>query len=465
MKYIGPFLKINKINSDNIKSQLYHLTKESLKQIVLYSKCGITIQSKDIRSKNIPSFDITTFKNLSPLLCIYRKANPNLINIDDKLCWNDEKFKKEINIDSNAFMTLSLLELCDYYNLFKDIDKKKYNLRNIYIYICKKQLEFYAIYFRTSQGVFIDKKHENSSYDEQPKFTDKASKFNFSTQALLMAAYYKCSLFLEDSEREQFKNFSFDILNMLVELKESLYEQSFSELTKLCFALNIFYSYSKDERSKNLILDISELIFEKFYGDECTENMSKKNSLENDSLNYINYILIYKYINIIKAKENADFIYKKLIDLYDPNRGIFFKKSSDKSIKFSCLEVMLYLICCIIDNDINGKGNESNLIALDIFTNQLIDSGLILSWPEAPNLNNVERYRHFSLKSDDLIEEKYFRMSSIPSPETCELAPVYAKYVSYSRKKDSFKSPKVSFDSYKNMFIFFLTSYIFKGDL
>ncbi|MBA5850869.1 hypothetical protein H2684_05980 [Clostridium sp. cel8] len=458
MKYIGPFLKINKINPDNIKSQLFYLSKESIKQIVLYSKCGVSLQIKDLKSKNIPNFDITTFKNLSPLLCIYRKANPNLININDKLCWNEEKFKKEINIDSNAFMTLCLLDLHDYYNSFKDIDRNKYNLAKLYSYLAKKQLEFYAFNFRSNQGVFVDKKHENSSYSDKLKFTEKNRKFNFSTQAFLMAAYYKCSLLLDDeNDVEQFKNFSMDILDMLVELKDELYDQSFSELTKLCFALNIFYKYSKNEKCKNLMLDISELIFEKFYGDEYPIAISKKNSLENDCLNYINYMLIYKYTNLIKAKENADFIYKKIIDLYDSEKGIFIKNTSEKNVEFSCLEIILYLTCCLIDSDINKEKNGSKIIALDVFNNQLIDSGLILSWPEAPSLNNVERYRNFSLKSDDLIEEKNFRISSIPLPESCELAPVFAKYVNYNRKKESFKSPKISFDTYKNMFIFFLS--------
>nr|WP_242862469.1 hypothetical protein [Clostridium tyrobutyricum] len=464
LKYIGPFLKINKIKPDNIKSQLFYLTKESIKQIVLYSKCGIPISLKDMKSKSLPNFDITTFKNVSPLLCVYRKANPNLININDKLCWNDDKFKKDINIESNAFMTLCLLELCNYYNSFKDKDNNKYNLGKLYAYMCRKQLEFYALYFRNNQGVFVDKKHENSSYAQEPKFTDKNKKFSFATQALLMAAYYKCSLTIEDDDREQFKNFAYDILNMLIELKEELYEQSFSELSKLCFALNIFYSYSKDKRCKNLILDLSELIFENFYNDEYILNTSKKNRVENDSINYINYILIYKHINIIKAKENAQFIYKKLLKLYDPEKGIFLKNTSEKNIEFSCLEVLLYLINCLLDTDINKGKNKSNLIALDIFNNQLINSGLVLSWPEAPNLNNAERYRNLSMKSEDLIEEQNFRISSVPSPETCELAPVFAKYVNYSRKKQAFKSPKLSFDTYKNMFSFFLILYVFKSE-
>lgn len=462
MKYIGPFLKINKIKPDNIKSQLFYLTKESLKQLVLYSKCGVTVPHKDLNSKNISNVDITTFKNLSPLLCIYRKANPNLINMDDKLCWNEEKFKKEINIDSNAFMTLSLLELNSYYDTFENIDKTKYNLGKLYGNLCRKQLEFYAEYFRSTQGLFVDKKCENSSSLDGPKFTDKSKKFDFSTQALLMCAYYKCSFLIKDKDSEQFKTFAFDILNMLIEMKSELYEQSFSELTKLCFALNIFYDYSKDKNCKQLLLDISELIFDNFYNDENALTISKKNSVENDSINYINYILIYKHVNIIKAKENADFIYKKLLNLYDAEKGIFIKNTSEKNIEFSSLEILSYLTTCVIDSDLNGEKNKSNLIALDIFRNQLLNSGLILSWPEAPDLNNVERYRNFSLKSEDLIEEQDFRMPSIPSPESCELAPVFAKYVNYSKKKESFKSPKVSFDSYKNMFIFFLILHILK---
>lgn len=466
MKYIGPFLKINKINPDNIKSQLFYLSKESLKQIVLYSKCGICLQFKDSKTKNIPNFDITTFKDLSPLLCIYRKANPNLININDKLCWNEEKFKKEINIDSNALMTLCLMELGNYYTSFKDIDKNKYALSDLYNYLSKKQLEFYAFHFRTNQGVFVDKKYERSSYPDELKFAERDRKFNFSTQALLMAAYYKCSILLKDKyEIDQFKNFSTDILNMLIELKDDIYTQSFSELTRLCFSLNIFYDYSQNTDCKKLMLDISELIFEKYYGDEYPLTLSKKNSLENDCMNYINYMLIYKSTNFIKAKENADFIYKKIIDLYDTEKGIFIKNTSEKNIEFSSLEVMLYLTCCLIDSDMNLQKNGSSTIALDIFNNQVVDSGLILSWPEAPGLSNSERYKNFSMKSEDLIEEKNFRTLSISSPENCELAPVFAKHVSYSRKKENFKSPKTSFDAYRNMFIFFLSLHVLKMDL
>jgi hypothetical protein len=108
----------------------------------------------------------------------------------------------------------------------------------------------------------------------------------------------------------------------------------------------------------------------------------------------------------------------------------------------------------------NDDETESDDIILDIFKRQLVDSGIILSWPEAPDLNDVERYRNYSLRSEDLIEEQNFRMPSIPSPENYELASVFAKHVTYSKKKEAFRDSKVSFDSYKNMLIFFYTIHL-----
>lgn len=464
LKYIGPFLRINKINPHNIKHQLFYFSKESLKEIVLHSKCGVFTSIKTLNTKNISNFDITTFKDVSPLLCIYRKANPVLINMDNKLCWNEDKFKKEINIDSNAFMTLCLLELSDYYNSFYNIDKNKYNLKPLYSLICKNQLEFYASHFRNIQGIFIDKKYENNSPSEDLKFVEKNKKFKFSSQALLMNAYYKCSFLLENEEKEEFQNFSFDILNMLIDSKEELYDLSFEELTRLCFALNIFYDYSKDIKCKDLILDISELLFEKYYGQNSQSSILKNIDVENDALNYINYTLIYRNTNIIKSRDNAKFISERLLKLYDAEKGLFIKNTSKKNIEFTSLEVMLYLMVFMIDTALYRDENKNNLVVLDIFKRQLIDSGMILSWPETPNLNDVERYRGFSLKSEDLLEEQNFRPSSIPSPESSEIAPIFAKYVTYNRKKENFKSIKASFDTYKNMFIFFIIIHFFKPE-
>lgn len=48
LKYIGPFLRINKVNPANIKNQLFYLSKESLKEIVLHSECGVSTPVKEI---------------------------------------------------------------------------------------------------------------------------------------------------------------------------------------------------------------------------------------------------------------------------------------------------------------------------------------------------------------------------------------------------------------------------------
>jgi hypothetical protein len=458
LKYIGPFLRINKLKKENVKHQLFYLAKKSLNQIVLYSKCGVYTPFKELKIKNISNFDINTFKDLSPLLCIYRKASPKLKNVDNKLTWNEDKFKKEINIDSNSIMTLCLLDLSDYYHSFRSIDTKKYNLSKIYRSLAKKQLEFYASYFRNDEGVFVDKKIQGDFYEEEMKFEDKNKKFSFSSQALLMAAFYKCSCYMEDEESESYKNFSLDILNMLIEFKEQLYELNAKELTKLCLALNLFCQYSNNEECKLLLLDLSELLSEDTINDIYS---ASPKDVEHNCIKYINYIMLYKNTNIIKFKDKSESLYSKLLALYDSSKGIFVKDAEDKNIIFSCSEIVLYLLVCLLHSDMSNEELETDDIILDVFRRQIIDSGIILSWPEAPDINDVERYRNNSLRSEDLIEEQNFRMPSIPSPENYELAPVFAKHVTYSQKKDIFKDPKLSFDSYKNMLIFFSIIHLF----
>lgn len=456
LKYIGPFLRINKLKKENVEHQLFYLAKESLKQITLYSKCGVHTSLKELKVKNISNFDINTFKDVSPLLCIYKKASPKLINIDNNLCWDEDKFKKEINIDSNALMTLCLLELHDYYSIFKNINTKNYNLANLYLLLSKKQLEFYASYFRNEEGVFIDKKDASDLFTGELKFEEKNKKFKFSTQALLMAAYYKCAYLCKDEDKYNYKNFSLDILNMFITFKEELYLLSPSELVELCLGLNIFYKYSKNEDCKVLLLDLSELLYEK------NKDCSMEFDLEKECMNYINFILFYRNTGIAKFKDKAENMYTRFLELYDPEKGIFLKDTESKDITFSCLEIALYVLVCIIHSHTSKDADKSELIILDVFKRQLVDSGVIASWPDAPDLQDIERYKNYTLKSEDLLEEQDFRMASIPTPENCELAAVFNKNVCYNKKKEVFKVPKNSFDTYKNMLIFFLIIHVLR---
>ncbi len=459
MKYIGPFLRINKLKKENIEHQLFFLAKESLNQIVLHSKCGVYTSIKELKTKNLSSFDINTFNNLSPLLCLYKKATPKIVNIDDSLSWDDENFKKEINIDSNALMTLSLLELCNYYKRFDGIDNKKFNLSKLYMLICKEQLEFYTSHFRNEDGVFVDKKETKDPYNGEVSFEEKNKKFKFSSQALLMAAYYRYAFLSDDEEKISYETFSLDILNMFIEFKEDLYVLSYEETLKLTLGLNIFFNYSKNKQCKTLLLDLCELLCDRFNNDTL---ISPDKAMEFDCLKYINYILFYKTTGIIKFKEDAKEIYTRLSNLYNPEKGIFMKHTEKKEITFSCTEISLYLLVCLLHGSISKEQNDNNLIVLDVFKRQLIDSGIILSWPDAPNLNDTERYNNYTLKSEDLIDEQYFRTASIPTPESSEIPSVFIKHVVYSKRKETFKTSKISFDSYKNMFIFFLIIYILK---
>lgn len=448
---------MNTLKKENIRNQLFHLSKESVKYIILKSKCGITLPSKELKVKNIPNFDINSIKSFSPLLCVYKKASPKLIELDNKLCFDEDTFRRKVSILSNAFMTLSLLELADYYKSFKDIDDNKFNNYYLYNMIVKKQLEFYTSYLRNEEGVFVDKKDITSNILEEIKFEDKDKSFNFSDQALLMAAFYKYSCNKMESDSETFYNFSMDIFKMLRNFKDEFYNLSYKELNKLCLGLNIYYDYSKNEDAKIMLLDVCEFLMETYNSNLEFLNEEK---VEYDCMTYINFYLFYKNTNIVKFKDKANLIGKKLYNLYDLDYEIFSNNIDKKEVTYYCSEIMLYLISMVMSS-IDDENSYSN-VAEAVFNNMVIDSGLILSWPDAPNINDKERYENSSMNADDMIEDINFRMPSMPLPENSEFAPVFIKDIVYNRKKMIFTQGKMNFDSIKNFTIFYLILYLLK---
>ncbi|MCM8711862.1 hypothetical protein M2651_12730 [Clostridium sp. SYSU_GA19001] len=459
LKYIGPFLRMNTLNSENIEKQLFFLAKESVKFLVLNSRCGITVPSNELKAKNLPNIDNSIIHSISPLLCIYKKANPKLINIGGNLSFDYDALKKEITIESNGLMTLSLLELIDYYKKFKDIDSKKYSLSNLYLFLCRKQLEFYAANFRNIEGVFVDKKNVSRELADDFKFEEKNKKFKYSDQAFMMTAFYKYSLYDNGKCGEEYRNFSLDILNMFKEYKYELYLCSKEEICKLCFAFNLFYEYSKLPEANLIVLDLMEFLMEK---DKDILPIDTELDLEQDFFVFINSMMLFHNTGILKFKDNAEEIYNKLLDLYEPERGIFIKPCDKKEITYSCIDIMAYLLSILYHSKLFGKSKDSNMIMIDVFKRQLIDSELVLSWPSSPELDDVERYKNFSSKAEDLLDEQDFRMASIPTPETSELPPVFIKNVTYNKKKEVFSQGKSTFDSSKNMFIFLLIIYLYK---
>ncbi|MDP4178117.1 MAG: hypothetical protein Q8900_07255 [Bacillota bacterium] len=461
MKYIGPFLRMSKLNKDNVEKQLFHFSKEALNHILLYSRCGITSSAEEL---NIPNKDNTTFKSISPLLCIYRKATPKLLRPTCQSSWDSERIKREINVGSNALMTLCTTNLYSYYDKLKDLDKDKQFLSSLYRSLSKKQLDFYVSHLRNDDGVFIDKKDisdkKNTSEKRKDdcKFEQKSKKFNFSDQALFMTAFYKFSLHETSDEGEQYKSFAFDILKMLNQYQDELYNVSVEELNKICLSLNILYSDSKNDSVLPLLINLAELLSD-YYINSGFDDARK--SVENICLLYINSLLTHKNTDLLKYKDLSEEIYKKLFNMYNSEHGIFIKDEDKKELKFNSAEVVLYDLCMLLHSKLSEKStSDDDMIIVDVFKHQIVDSGLILSWPEAPNLDNPERYRNYSSKSEDLLDEQDFKLSSTPTPESSEYAPILGKEIVYNKRKGEFTEIKDTFESHDNMLIYFLITYL-----
>ena len=460
MRYIGPFFRMNSLSEKEINGQLFYLSKEAVKTIVLNSKCGLVSQIKKY-NKLSSSIDITTNSNFSPLLCVYRKASPTFIHSKNSNGFDEETFKKEINPSTNALMSLCLLELLDYYRGFENIDKSIYSINEIYKNLVKDQLDFYSIHLRNREGVFVDKKNILESNSKNFNLVDKDKKFKFSDQSFMMIAYYLYSIKNpNDESSELYKEFSEQILKMFCDFKDQIYDCSLDEICKVLLSLNVLYSYNyNNDELKDLIIDLADYAMCKF-----DEKDYYIDSLDTTSLCSIVLTLSYKHTKIITFSEKTTEIINRLYTLYDEDKGAFYKLSSKKEIKYSCFDITFYIIAFIIYQSIISNSNEYRIMISTIYKKFIINSGLITSWPEAPTLDDYERYRGFSLNSNDMVDESYFRMPNIPTPDSTGVAPIFNKYITYNKRKDSFSISKNTFDSYRNFLNFFLLIHLFKDE-
>jgi len=425
LNYIGPFIKSNQIKEDNILDQLFHLSKEAIKFIELYSHFGNTIDKYDLQSFNM--------SNQYPLLSIYKKADITLL-IDEKSCYLDEKsFKKEYCATSNALLSLNLLELSDYYEeIYKDDPLK--TISELYRALSKKQLEHYAHKLRNQEGFFVDMEEDL----EKGSLTLKSNKYKLSDQALFMAAYNKCGNSKEGPT--DFKAFSLEILDMLFNNLEDIYSSSELEIVKIILALNIVYKSSKSVAVEGLLLDLNDLIIEDI------------DSLNLETLSFLSIVTSFTYLNtgIYKLKDNLVKIQSQLTEYYDEDSHSI-KKSGDKTVKYNCCEITFFQLSDLLSNKcIDTK----SLLGYEYFQKNIIKSGIIKSWPESPNIESAERYSNYIKKSDFLLPESHFRMSTFGTPEQALKAPLFSKYIVYNPKKGTFKEGKDIFESEKNLLIF-----------
>ena len=454
---MGPFFRMNNLSQDEINTQLFFFAKEAIRTIVLESKCGLVSSIKSYKRLSSNN-DISINSNISPLLCVYKKASPNYIHSKNSNGFDEDTFRKEINPTSNALMTLSILELADYYDNFKDKDRNLYAFHDIYKKLAKEQLEFYSVNLRSADGTFTSKKNNGENNYKNFNLSDKDRKFKFSDQAYMMLAYYLYSLKNPESDvYDAYKAFAMEILQVFVEFKDKIYETSLDEICKILLAFNILYSYDDLDDLKLLIIDFADYAMNKL--DEKDYYVEE---LDTVCLCSIALSLSYKHTNILGFFDKTSEIINKLYDLYDAKNEAFYKLSSKKDIKYSCFDINFYFLAFVIYSDINeNKSSYKDLIS-SIYKKFFISSGIITSWPEAPTLDDYERYRGYSLKSTDMLNETYFKMSNIPTPSSSGTAPIFIKYVNYNKKKDEFTTSHISFDSYKNFFLFYLFIFFFK---
>lgn len=448
---------MNTLTIQHIRKQLFFFAKEAVKHIVLESGCGLVIPSKELKSKS--SHIQQENKDYLPLQAIYKKANCSLRDNKEFPCWKEERFKKVLPVRANAFMTLCLLELIEYYSTFKDIEPLNYGMSHYYNALARRQLEFFNSNLRNTYGLFVDKADMTEELETDYKLKEEALKFKFSDQALMMLANYKYSTMCPDKDRAQFYDFYTEILNLFYEFKNDVYGSSMSELLTICLAMNLLYKWSGDESVKLYVADLGDLISDKY-----TSYSARRDSInvENLCLHYINSYMLARTLKLEKYSTEAAELKCAILDLYDSERGVFIKDASSKECSYDCDEVVLYTISLLLEPSEGSDKNKANYLASDIFRNQLLNSGLITSWPELPDLDAAERYSRFSRRSEDLLEDHYFKLSSAQSSEVTEVAAVLLKSTTYNRRKNSFTQAKPTFDASRNMFMFFLLLHFFK---
>lgn len=450
---------MNSLSQKEINGQLFHLSKEAVRTLVLESRCGLVSSIKQYK-KLSSSIDVTTIGNFSPLLCMYKKSSPNYIHNKNSNGFDEDTFRREICPTTNAIMTSCILELIDYYDSFKEIDSKFYSTSEIYRKLSRDQLKFYSVNLRNPEGVFIDKKNILENNYKSFNLVDKSKKFKFSDQAFMMVSYYLYSKKFPDEEiSEEYNKFSLEILEMFLNFKEKIYECSFEEICKTLLAINIFYKYSKDIKSKELIVDLTDFLINKF-----DEKDYYVDSLDFTSLLVINLVLSYKHTNMISFNEKSKEIINKLSTLYDEDKEIFLKLSGKKDIKYTCLDINFYFLAFMMFSTENNCYTDYKNMISSLYRKYYISSGLIPSWPDAPTLDDCERYKGLTLNSSDMLDESYFRMPNLASPNSSGVAPIFNKTITYSKKKDAFDVNSSSFDSYRNMFSFYLFILLFKDD-
>ena len=277
----------------------------------------------------------------------------------------------------------------------------------------------------------------------------------------MMNAYYMYATYYpEDEISSEYKEFALEILQMFIDFKEALYNLSFNESCKILLSLNILFELSNNSDCKLLLIDLTDFLINKF-----DEKDYYNDNIDSCALFYIILTDTFKHTSINTFNEKSEEILSRLKELYDDEKGIFLKLSNKKEIKYSSIEICFYFLAIILGTKLNNECFQDRNMISNLYRNYFLNSGIIYSWPEAPTLDDSERYRGLSLKSKDMLNENFFKSANTPSSISTGIAPSFSKNITYSYKKNLFECPKRSFDSSKNMFIFYMFIHYLKDDM
>ena len=439
--HLGKFLKLSSLNSPIVEHQLFNFSKESLKQIFLNSKCGEIINGKEFKNKPSNS-DLVATKNIYPLACLYKKAKPKIKTKNNILNWKSEKIKRKIDILSNAYMTISLLTLAEYYSEIIKDDKKRKDIVRFYVSSAKCQLNFYVNNFRNELGLFVNKYALNNKENSHVVFENTNNSFDFSAQAYLMCAFMKCSNMLKETSTYKipFLNFAYEIEKMFKEFKKDILKCKPHKLIEIINAFEIYI---------NSVPKISDEFLETLI--EIIEIFSNKNLMY--SIGTYHKIIFYKTLLNLKHyfSDNLNEFdqIKNLISEYIWDLEGFFYQEDFKSIELSnAQDLIAYQIYL---SDLDSK------ISTDFYNEVLLPSKIFTCFPNIPQKYESEKYFKFEHSKENLIPDKFFKPSSYKTMNETDLTPIICKELHFCHKKNKFSKPKNKFDSKLNMkLIFFL---------
>lgn len=447
--HLGKFLKLNSLKYPLIEYQLFNFSKESLKQILLNSKCGEIINGKEFKDRP-PSTDILNAKHIYPLACLYKKAKPNIKSEKHILNWKQDKIKKKVDILSNAYMTLCILNLAEYYEKIIHNEKKRNEVVKFYVSCAKNQLNYYVNNFRNEIGLFVD---TVASYDDKNhvSFSSSNTSFEFSPQAYLMVCFSKCSNLLKDTSpyKIPFLNFSKEIRDMFIKFKDDILNCSSKKSIEILYAFCLYIEINmfKDNPIIELSLDIIENLFSKY-------------SLS--SISTYDKFLLYNSLIKLKStisKQNNDTLYnqKKLISEYIWDLDeIFLNENLCKNEITDTYDIISYELYLLRFNKIESQ---------KFYDNVLIPSKIFSSFPNIPKNYESEKYFGFDHKTENIIPDKCFKHSSYKTMDECNLTPIICKNIHFLYDKNKFSKPKIKFDSKINMKLIYLMIYELKDTI